>query len=61
MRKIVDRFGRIVISKKSQAVPRVAVKDGILVCRGAAEGDLEKAVAADREHRHRKLGNGLRS
>jgi AbrB family looped-hinge helix DNA binding protein len=56
----VEEHGQTIYVKPVQDVPPVAVKEGILVYRGTVEGDLGKAVSADREDRRRKLSKGLR-
>jgi AbrB family looped-hinge helix DNA binding protein len=55
----VEERGQVIYVKPVHDAPPVAVKEGILVYRGVAEGDLEKAVAVDRECRRRKLSKGL--
>ena len=56
---IVEENGQTICVKPVHGVSPLAVKEGILIYRGAAAGDLEKAVAADRERRLRKLSKGL--
>ena len=55
----VEENGQTICVKPVRDVSPLGVKEGILIYRGAAEGDLEKAVAADRERRLRKLSKGL--
>jgi len=56
---IVEERGQVIYVKPVQDVPPLVVKEGILVYRGHAEGDLTRAVAAEREKRIGKLRRGL--
>ena len=54
---VEERGEEIHVKPVRDAAP-LAVKEGILVYRGAAEGDLTKVVQAHRGERLRKLGRG---
>ena len=61
VKELAERQGLVAMAAERIAVADdPAGKEGILVFAGAALGDLEAAVAADREERVRRLA-GVRS
>jgi AbrB family looped-hinge helix DNA binding protein len=57
--EIEETDGHLLLRPADDAPPLV-LKDGILIFTGAAKGDLEAAVAADRDERTRHLTGMLR-
>lgn len=53
---VIEQEGDHIVLRPATDEPALAVKDGILIFTGAAEGDLESALTAVREGRTRHLG-----
>ncbi len=51
----IEEAGREIVLRSVEEEPMLAVKDGVLVYRGEARGDLEGAVARDRRERIGRL------
>lgn len=56
--EIEETDGHLLLTPADDAPP-LAVKDGILVFIGSAEGDIEAAVASDRSERTRRVAGAL--
>ena len=55
---VVEEHERQVTLRPVEEAPRLTLKEGVLVYRGEATGDLAKAVAVHRAKRIEELGGG---